>query len=335
MALRIHFTDDDLTRIRLAQAPDPLWEALQSMHMLQTRDGWAVFGRWRGQVRAHLTAPERQLLRLAPPVGYSPDFLTPAAGEGGLELGIDALLSTPRARLRHDLLELAGAGRRLPPWGRPLADGESEAVQHLGRTLRAYFHSSLAPYWHHVRARFDAERAAHARPSASGDPGGLLGALHPELRWQPPVLTIGGLRVERDVHLRGRGVLVLPSYFCWRYPTVLKDARLPPVVVYPMTHQAALEVADPAAEGGRTPSRSLVALLGRTRAEILGHVAEGGRTTTELARGTGMSPATASYHTTVLRDAGLLSTHRLGGAVLHTPTPLGAALLEGRRRTAA
>ena len=49
----------------------------------------------------------------------------------------------------------------------------------------------------------------------------------------------------------------------------------------------------------------------------------------------GMSPATASYHTTVLRDAGLLSTHRLGSAVLHTPTPLGATLLEGRRRSAA
>jgi DNA-binding transcriptional ArsR family regulator len=335
MALRIHFTDDDLTRIRLAQAPDPMWEALQSMHMLQTRDGWAVFGRWRGRVRAELTGPERQLLRLAPPVGYSPDFLTPTAGEGGLELGIDALLSTPRARLRHDLLELSATGRRLPPWGRPLAEGDSDAVHHLGRTLRSYFHTTLAPYWHHVRARFDADRAAHARPPASGDPGGLLGALHPELRWQPPVLTIGGLRVERDVHLRGRGLLVLPSYFCWRYPTVLRDARLPPVVVYPMTHPAALDVADPAVDDISTPPRSLVALLGRTRAEILGHVAGGGHTTTELARSTGMSPATASYHATVLRDAGLLSTHRLGGAVLHTPTPLGAALVEGRRIAAA
>ncbi|WP_107057505.1 helix-turn-helix domain-containing protein [Streptomyces sp. NRRL S-646] len=57
--------------------------------------------------------------------------------------------------------------------------------------------------------------------------------------------------------------------------------------------------------------------------------------TTELARGTGMSPATAGYHTTVLRDAGLVSTHRLGSAVLHTPTRWGPPLLEGRRRSAA
>ncbi|MFF4256836.1 ArsR/SmtB family transcription factor [Streptomyces sp. NPDC001663] len=46
---------------------------------------------------------------------------------------------------------------------------------------------------------------------------------------------------------------------------------------------------------------------------MLGHVAEGGRTTTEPARSTGMTPATAGHHATVLRDAGLLSTHRLGG----------------------
>jgi DNA-binding transcriptional ArsR family regulator len=333
MALRIHFTDDDFTRIRFAQAPDPMWEALQSMHMLQTRDGWAVFGRWRDRVRAALGAPERQLLRLAPPVGYSPDFLTPAAGESGLEPGIDALLSTPRARLRHDLLELSAAGRRLPPWGRALADGDGEAARHLARTLRSYFGTGLAPCWDQVRARFRAERAVHTRMPGSG-PGGVLGALHPELRWRPPVLTVGGLRVERDVHLRGRGLLVLPSYFCWRYPTVLKDAALPPVVVYPMSHQAALDPAGPAAGDTGAAARSLVALLGRTRAEILRHVTENGATTTELAQGTGVSAATASYHAAVLRDAGLLSTHRLGNAVLHTATPLGAALIEGRRGSA-
>ncbi|WP_405505093.1 helix-turn-helix domain-containing protein [Streptomyces purpurascens] len=333
MALRIHFTDDDLTRIRFAQAPDPMWEALQSMHMLQTRDGWAVFGRWRARVRPALGAPERQLLRLAPPVGYSPDFLTPAAGEGGLEPGIDALLSTPRARLRHDLLELSADGRRLPPWGRALADGDGAAVHHLGRTLRTYVRAGLAPYWDHVRARFEAERALRTRTPGAGA-GSLLGALHPELHWRPPVLTVGGLRVERDVHLRGRGLLVLPSYFCWRYPTVLKDAALPPVVVYPMTHQGALNPADRSAGDTRAPSRSLVALLGRTRAEILRHASENGATTTELAHGTGVSAATASYHASVLRDAGLLSTHRLGNAVLHTTTPLGAALLDGRHGSA-
>ncbi|MFE7272116.1 hypothetical protein [Streptomyces sp. NPDC057623] len=74
MAVRIHFSDDDLAGIRLAQAPDPMWEALLSMHMLQTDTGSAVFGGWRGRVRRELAAGVRPLLRLAPPVGYRRSF---------------------------------------------------------------------------------------------------------------------------------------------------------------------------------------------------------------------------------------------------------------------
>ncbi|GAA0823009.1 hypothetical protein ACFQVD_34090 [Streptosporangium amethystogenes subsp. fukuiense] len=48
----------------------------------------------------------------------------------------------------------------------------------------------------------------------------------------------------------------------------------------------------------------------------------------------GISPATASQHTAVLRNAGLLTTGRMGGAVLHTPPPPGSALLSGDSTTA-
>ncbi|WP_313905436.1 helix-turn-helix domain-containing protein [Streptomyces sp. SLBN-31] len=41
-----------------------------------------------------------------------------------------------------------------------------------------------------------------------------------------------------------------------------------------------------------------------------------------------MSPATASHHATVLRNARLITTRREGRAVLHTITSLGLALLE-------
>ena len=60
------------------RAGDPLWDVLLGMHMLQTDDEPAVFGPWRRRTRARLTPIERELLTLAPPVGYSPDFLTPA-----------------------------------------------------------------------------------------------------------------------------------------------------------------------------------------------------------------------------------------------------------------
>ncbi|MFJ7073020.1 winged helix-turn-helix domain-containing protein [Streptomyces sp. NPDC098781] len=325
MAVRIHFTDDDLAQIRLAQAPDPMWEALLSMHMLQTDTGSAVFGGWRRRVRRELPRAVRPLLRMAPPVGYSADFLTPAAGSGGLDAGIGALLSTPRQRLRGDLVELSRAGRRLPPWARSLADGDKEAVGHLARVFRAYFTAALAPWWGRVRTRFGAERGAHGRYLADGDLGTLLGALHPGLVWRRPVLEVTGLGADRDVHLDGRGLLVLPSYFCWRKPTLLKDPALPCVVVYPMTHETVLS-------GGATGLRSLNALLGRTRAGILESVADHGVTTTELAHDAGISAATASHHVGILRKAGLLSTCRAGKAALHSVTPLGLALLDGRAR---
>ncbi|MGW6909019.1 winged helix-turn-helix domain-containing protein [Streptomyces sp. NPDC054940] len=326
MAVRIHFTDADLAHIRLAQAPDPMWEALLSMHMLQTDTGSAVFGGWRRRLRRELPADVRPLLRLAPPVGYSADFLTPAAGTGGLDAGIGALLSTPRGRFRGDLLELSRAGRRLPPWARPLADGDKEAVAHLARSFRGYFATALAPWWGRVRARFDAERAVHKRYLTGGDLtdlGGLLSTLHAGLVWRKPVLEVTGVGADRDVHLDGRGLLVLPSYFCWRKPTLLKDPTLPCVVVYPMTHEAMLS-------GGASGLRSLNALLGRTRAGILATVAGHGVTTTELAQGMGISLATASHHVGILRKAGLVSTCKAGKAVLHSATPLGLALLDGR-----
>ncbi|WP_241845701.1 ArsR/SmtB family transcription factor [Streptomyces sp. CB02261] len=55
---------------------------------------------------------------------------------------------------------------------------------------------------------------------------------------------------------------------------------------------------------------------------------DGGRTTSELAGRVGLSPATVSHHVTVLREAGLLTSRRIGGVVLHTVTRLGTDLLE-------
>ncbi len=43
-----------------------------------------------------------------------------------------------------------------------------------------------------------------------------------------------------------------------------------------------------------------------------------------------ISPASASYHATVLREAGLLTTRRNGMSVQHDLTALGSALLDGQ-----
>jgi DNA-binding MarR family transcriptional regulator len=72
--------------------------------------------------------------------------------------------------------------------------------------------------------------------------------------------------------------------------------------------------------------------MGHTRANVLRaiHI---GQTTTQLGRSLNISAASASRHTAVLREAGLITSHRQLSAVLRTLTPLGTALLEQDRTT--
>ncbi|MFI6095261.1 ArsR family transcriptional regulator [Lentzea sp. NPDC051213] len=313
--LRVHFTAEDLARVRVAPGPDPMWEILLSLHVLRQRSATPTFGTWRANVRTTLPDDTRWLMQLAPPVGYSPDFLTPTAGACALDDGIDAVLSTPVESLRSDLAQLDG--HRLDPRTHLLASGDVATLDSLGDALRAYHQHALAPIWAEVRAVVDAERAVRARSFLDGGCEGMLSALHPTISWAPPVLSIESRFPQRDVHLRGQGLVLLPSYFCWERPIMLRDQRLCPVLVYPIARDMHVTSAG---------KRSLEALLGRTRAAALVVIA-GGCTTTELARRLGISAASASAHASVLRDAGLAVAQRHRNSVLHTASALGVELL--------
>jgi DNA-binding transcriptional ArsR family regulator len=325
--LTFHFTDTDIARVRVASRPDPLWELLLSLHLVAGEDGAVVFGPWKRQVRSRLSAPVRMLFDLAPPRGYSADFLTPALAEDGLDAAIDTVLSTPRRRLRRDVGRLAAA--RCPgTWTRSLAEGDSGTLRRLGGALRGYFSVALRPHWARIRTAFDADRALRTRAVADGGVEGMLATLHPDLRWRSGLLTMAS-SYDRDIHLDGRGVLLLPSFFCWRAPITLRDPGLPPVIVHPIAHDLGWSQRDPEPAHGQR--ESLRTLLGRTRADLLTVLASGGGSTGELAQRLVVSPATVSHHTAALRDSGLIVTRRRGPAVHHSATPLGEALVDGRR----
>lgn len=324
MVVRIHFGTEDLARTQLAESPDPLWEVLLSLHLLQNRDGPLVFDPWRRRTLARLPHPVRELARLTPPRGYSPDFLTPARSANGLEDGLDALLRTPAARLRTDFGHAART-RTLPSWTRELG---AEGLRRLAGAVRAHHKTALAPYWPQIRSHVEADRSLRLRQVLGGGVEQLFTTLHPALRWKPPVLEMRGGHGVRDVHIAGRGLRLVPSFFCWRAPIMLRDPALPPVLVYPIEHTPGW--ADPQGRGNGLGGKRkpCAALLGRTRAAALEVVATG-CTTGELARRLNVSPATATHHTTILREAGLITSHRTGGAVHHTLRSLGAALLQG------
>ncbi|MEU6548492.1 winged helix-turn-helix domain-containing protein [Streptomyces sp. NPDC046859] len=288
---------------------------------MATRQGRAVFDIWRADARTALRRLPRHQLHLvralAPPRGSFPDFLNPTESSQGLAEGVAAVLSTPRRRLGQEMSVLA----RAPRWLRPLAEGEPAALEFLGEALHGYFHAALAPHWSAVRAQVEADRAVRAREILRGGVDALLSGLGPSMRWRPPVLETA-YPFDRDLRLDGRGLLLVPSVFCWQMPITLTDPDLSPVLVYPAARSYRWWL--PQQTG--TEPRALARLLGHGRAVVLRALEDGG-TTSEVARRVGVTPATASEHVGILREAGLAASVRDRNTVLHVLTPLGASLL--------
>lgn len=324
--LRIRFTLDDICNTRIVAGPDPLWEIVGSMHRLQTNDGHDRYADWHRRVRRDVTRGQfgpvlrETLLPLMPRAAYFPDFLTPpSVGEVGA--GIDRILGTPAARMRHELALLERAPGVARPWIDDLAAGRAEAVRRLGAVLYRWFEVALAPQWDSVVAAVSAERALRASKVLGGGAGQILEDLGPTMTWQAPVLSISGYPTDRELDLKGRGLTLIPAYFVWQTPITLADPDLQPTLVYPALRGAVPQ--DPC-------ERDLVPLLGRSRLSVL-RLTTAGATTSELARRAGISPATASQHATVLRNAGLIASRRHGNLMLHSLTDLGARLLGERR----
>ncbi|MET7644750.1 helix-turn-helix domain-containing protein [Streptomyces sp. NPDC005426] len=329
--LRIHVSGWDLSKVRMATGPDALWETILSFHRLRDRRASSVFGKWRSEARPRLNGEVRLLSAVIPPRGYFPDFLTPSQESSDpldFASGTEALRDTPPDRLRAELAVLGaqaaggrGPARRAvgPVALDALGEGRAEPLGRLIGALRAYHRAAVEPYWPHVQASIEADRAVRGRALLDGGAEELLGSLPPVIRWRAPVLE-ADYPVDRDLHLDGRGLLLQPSFFCRGTPVVYRDPLLPPVLVYPVAQAAAPVFAASGPWLGR--------LLGNTRSTVLRVIGDG-CTTSELARRAGVSLASASQHACVLREAGLVHTRRHGSSVLHTLTPLGGSLLRG------
>jgi DNA-binding transcriptional ArsR family regulator len=140
------------------------------------------------------------------------------------------------------------------------------------------------------------------------------------MRWEAGELHVD-YPLDQEMHLDGRGLLLVPSYFCWRYPVTLLDPELPPVLIYPAQRAAELARSD-------ANQQALAALLGGTRAAALAAIGDG-CSTSDLGRRVGVSAAAASQHATVLRNAGLITSQRDRNTMVHSVTSLGNAVLQG------
>lgn len=322
--LRIHFTGADLGRTRVKMETDLFWEVVSSIQLLQHCEGGVYFDGWRRHVRDVVTrnrkvfSAVRTLTAVAPFATYFPDFLTPAVDVPDLNTGVDVVLSTAPARLLEEIDQLRET-TGTTAWLDDLAQGNLRALRWLRTALRTYVKEVFEPHQQIVEEALGGERADRLGTYLRHGPDGLLAGFEPLMRWRPPVLEVD-YAVDRELHLDGRGLLLVPCYFGLHHPVALANPVLRPVLVFPIRSE--FRFADHHTAGG-----DLGALLGPTRAAILRSTLVVG-STAGLARLNNISPATVSHHTGVLRSAGLITTHRHANAANHLITPLGLRLLD-------
>ncbi|MGW4897198.1 ArsR/SmtB family transcription factor [Kitasatospora sp. NPDC004240] len=314
--LRIHLTPDDLARVSLAPRPVPLQELNVALTMMGRQDDDLLHGSWR---RRALRALPKAALPLADlvPAGRAPRFLDTLAHS--LPDALDQVRSAPADLVAAELERVYAPARTpAPAWIHRLHRGDAEAWHSLRRAQQAAFEILLAPVWAQIQDLHHTEFVTRAVQLAEHGVGPLLTGLLPGARLHAGLWELPG--TPRDIHLGGRGLLLLPS-FHWNGGPLLCDLPDHPLTI---TYPAGTGLLPPpdVAHG----PQALAKVIGNTRTELLRQLTEE-RTTTDLARRLGVSAATISAHTAALRGAALISTSRAGKAVLHRRTALGDLLL--------
>lgn len=318
--LRIHFSFEDLARLRVAEDAQRGAEVLFSLNVLQTRSRDLRFHRWLPS--SSRSAAAAVLSELYAPA-LLPGFLAPAVTPDWSETIRNALRSDPDAR-RADIEQLSRF-RVTSAFARALADDDTAARHRFARALGFYQRRALDTWMPQIDVLIRSERDDWGRLAAGG-PDRLLRSLHPNLSWEPPVLHVGSA-VDGDYHLGGCGLLIQPTFFGASRPWLgSTDTPHPQAVLFvPLRRPLPLGEHEPVAP------KNLIRLLGRTRATILSVLTdEGPCNTGEIARRLDCAPSTVSLHTEVLRESGLITTVRDGQGARHTATDLGVFLRRGQ-----
>ncbi|GHE98794.1 ArsR/SmtB family transcription factor [Streptomyces fumanus] len=330
MTLRIHFTVEALARTHLASGVRPLLELDLCIRLLQERGHPVRFDAWRRRVAPRLRPQLTLLFDFIPALGPSPDFLDLSRAESPGDFQ-QRLSSTPARRVAEDLERWVSGLQHVPRAARQLKE-DTSLVLRLAQAVHTAHEMLVAPYWPRIEQLASADRALRLRQLAEHGVERLLSELNPRyITWSSPVLHLTtASKREGDIHLAGRGLLLVPTVFGARCPAYGDPGDGQPWITFPV-RDGVHATTSPAVVTAGTPSNarlSLDALLGRTRATVLWVIAEHtGCTTTQLAALAGISPPSASEHASVLRKAGLTSLTREGKTARHAISPSGRTLL--------
>nr|WP_042191943.1 DUF5937 family protein [Kibdelosporangium sp. MJ126-NF4]CEL20387.1 putative transcriptional regulator [Kibdelosporangium sp. MJ126-NF4]CTQ97612.1 putative transcriptional regulator [Kibdelosporangium sp. MJ126-NF4] len=316
MSITLTVAASDLMRCRFAVSP--VWELQGALRTVLYPERHAVHLPWTRATTRHQDAVRTSVLaQLMPRRGYSPDFLSPPPLSPVATIADDLarVRATPPDQVAAELGRVADQFTEKPASLLALVDDPLHARDQLATALEHWWTHLLAPDWHRVRDTLEGDIAYRANRLAHGGFERLVADIHVGVRWEADTIVVDGLDDKRT--LGGRGLLFVPSVFAWPSVAVVTDPYWQPTLVYPARGVGALWMRNTSAT-----RKSIANLLGRTRAAILRELDEP-LCTTALAARLGLSPSTASTHLTILREAGLTASHRVGHQVCHTLTTLG------------
>ncbi|GAA4902909.1 helix-turn-helix domain-containing protein [Streptomyces coeruleoprunus] len=229
-----------------------------------------------------------------------------------------------RHRLVPDVLRLGGT---LSPGESYEGTGYGGTESGRARLLAQYQRLAIEPYRDRIDAAIADDLRHHGQLILHGGYAASLAELAGEARWSGTVLTLPH-PTPVTLRLSGRGLPLQPSYFCPPDRTLLLGSPERPVLLYPVQQRPGGPAAAPGGRGTAAVAPLFGPLLGRTRAQVLPLLLDGGCSTTALAERLEVSPATASQHASALRDMGLVTTVRRGREVEHRLTPFALRLLD-------
>src|SRR3954464_4714857 len=188
------FGIDDLARLRFAISP--MWEVVASLRRLRDPAGAGIHLPWISSLRGgRLQGIDLSVaLRLAPPRGYVPDFLSPPPTTplARFEEEIELVRATKPHQVRNDLrlLKMDAKITELPEALRPLEKTPTREIKRLATELERYWGVAIEPHWARIRALLEADIAHRARRLTEAGPAGLFADLHPTITWHDGTLEV-------------------------------------------------------------------------------------------------------------------------------------------------
>lgn len=318
--ITIRLNAGDVGRIRFALSP--VWEAMTSVRALSNNTAQSVHGPWLQKVRPTIAGDDLTLLRaLIPPYGYIPDFMTPAPPRRStsFESGLAAIAATPHQIVADELGKLHhDTPHPLLP---ELIAHPAKALEVITSALETYWRRAIEPEWRRMRSLLQEDLAFRLDELASGGIERLFRNLHPSISYRGDRVEIDRPYTCDGEPMAGQGLLLVPCVFTWPAGLAVTGAPHVPTITYPPRGLGRLWE-----DRQDTTDSPLADLVGRTRAAIVSHL-DLPMSTTHLAHQLGVSAPTLSVHLSILRNAGVVTSHRDGRTVLYHRTSLGHQLL--------